>query len=146
MSPTKPCCQHPTGPKRGPHLGSHSFQCCPCPVARLPFPKGGALPSAPLGRTQPLGPSVQLLQLGVCGAGLPLLSGACLIGPLIFMSCDLALRVYFSTAKCFGTFLPFAFIFLYVFFEIAEESQEVAEWPRECPCALHRASPMLTSK
>lgn len=88
---------------------------------------------------------MQLPQLGVCGAGLPLLSGACLIGPLIFINSHSVLGVYFGTAECFGTFLPFVFIFLYVFFEIAYESQEVAEWHREGPSALHPASPTLTS-
>lgn len=54
----------------------------------------------------------------VCGSGLPLLSRACLISPLIFINSDSALGVYFSTAECFGTFSPFVFIFLYVFFKI----------------------------
>lgn len=48
----------------------------------------------------------------------PVHSRACLIGSLIFINGHSVLGLYFSTAKCFGTFLPFVFIFMYVFFEI----------------------------
>lgn len=61
-------------------------------------------------RTQPLVPSMQLLQLGMArSVGGPPLSRACLVGRLIFRTSNSACGVYFSTAKCFGTFFPFYF-------------------------------------